>query len=143
MKEKYALILFGVSLASFSQFGIASNATPQYIKNAPQACLITRDTGDKYCLKAGESAGYSLPMNIRGHEVDLQIPSGLKIILSDYDNLSYNRLGTFDSYTAYADLEHVKARNGEYLDFSSPHSMRVIATKKVPEACIISKYTGE
>ncbi|RMZ61959.1 hemolysin, partial [Vibrio anguillarum] len=52
---------------------------------------------------------------------------GLGVILSDWDNLSYNRLAVFGGNTSNAQLKSVKAYNGELLDFSHPRSMRVVS----------------
>ena len=142
MKIQSVFLLMGFTLASFSNVSVASTDNPQYILNAPEACVITRDTGKKFCLKAGEIQNV-LPNGISGHEVDLMVPSGLSLVLSDYPHLSYNRLASFNRYTTNLNLEKVKAVNGRYIDFSRPKSMRVVAVKKVPEACIISRQNGE
>ena len=142
MKENYLLLLFGMSLTSVSNISIASDSTLIYAESIPEACIITRDTSDKYCLKAGEIA-YTLPKYIMGDEVDLLVPSGLEVVLSDYGSIPNNHTASFDRYTENKQLEHVKARNGKYLDFSTPYSMLVVPTKKVPEACIVSRKSGE
>lgn len=107
-----------------------------------KACIVSRDTGAKYCLEAGQRSGYSLPSYIRGHDVDVIAPEGLGVMLSDWDNLSYNRLAVFERHTHNEAMEHVLARNGRYLDFSNPRSMRVVSTAKPDEACIVSRQTG-
>ena len=112
-------------------------------KPAAQACIKSRETGEQYCLSAGQRSGYSLPAHIYGHEVDVIAPNGLGVMLSDWDNLSYNRLAVFTGNTGNAQLENVHARNGQYLDFSAPRSMRVVEVEKAPEACIISRQTSE
>ncbi len=64
-------------------------------------------------------------------------------MLSDWDNLSYNRLAVFDRFTGNEDLKNVKPYNENYLDFSKPRSMRVLASENYPEGCIVSRQTGE
>ncbi|WP_223229983.1 leukocidin subunit S [Pseudoalteromonas piscicida] len=107
------------------------------------ACIVSRQTQESYCLKAGESSGYSLPSYIYNHEVDVIAPPGLGVMLSDWDNLSYNRIATFTGYTNNAQLKQVTAKNGQKLDFSHPRSMRVVSTQSQPQACIRSLDTGD
>lgn len=121
---------------------LSSNVV-QATTNEAEGCIISRLNGEKYCLKVGERSGYSLPSWIYAHPVDVQAPSGVSVMLSDWDNLSYNRLAVFDRYTGNEDLKNVKAYNGAYLDFSKPRSMRVLASETYPEACIVSRQTGE
>ncbi|EGQ9851616.1 hemolysin [Vibrio cholerae] len=120
-----------------------SSTVAQATTNEAEGCIISRLNGEKYCLKVGERSGYSLPSWIYAHPVDVQAPSGVSVMLSDWDNLSYNRLAVFDRYTGNEDLKNVKAYNGAYLDFSKPRSMRVLASETYPEACIVSRQTGE
>nr|MBF4312921.1 hypothetical protein [Vibrio anguillarum] len=75
-----------------------------------------RENAERFCLKEGERSGYSLPSYIYGHAVDIVAPEGLGVILSDWDNLSYNRLAVFGGNTSNAQLKSVKAYNGELLD---------------------------
>lgn len=117
-------------------------ATTSSAQEPAKACIVSRDTGAKYCLQAGQRSGYSLPSYIRGHDVDVIAPEGLGVMLSDWDNLSYNRLAVFERHTHNEAMEHVLARNGQYLDFSNPRSMRVVSTAKPDEACIVSRQTG-
>ncbi|WP_017217767.1 hypothetical protein [Pseudoalteromonas sp. NJ631] len=107
------------------------------------ACIVSRQTQESYCLKAGERSGYSLPDYIYNHEVDVIAPPGLGVMLSDWDNLSYNRIATFTGYTNNAQLQRVTAKDGQELDFSHPRSMRVVSTQSQPQACIRSLDTGD
>ncbi|WON78847.1 M66 family metalloprotease [Serratia sp. UGAL515B_01] len=92
-----------------------------------EGCIISNQTGDKYCLPIGERSGYSLPAWIYNHEVHVEAGSEAKVYLSDWDNLSYNRIGEFIGNVATSELKNVKAWNGMYLDFSKPRSMRVVS----------------
>jgi len=96
-----------------------------------EGCIVSRESGEKYCLNIGERSGYSLPSFIYNHEVDVYAGSGAGVMLSDWDNLSYNRIAVFTGFTPNNELESVKARNGQVLDFSNPRSMRVVA--RAPE----------
>ena len=96
-----------------------------------KACIVSRDTGAKYCLEAGQRSGYSLPSYIRGHDADVIAPEGLGVMLSDWDNLSSNGSAVFERHTHNEAMEHVLARIGRYLDFSNPRSMRVVCTETV------------
>src|SRR5436305_7699840 len=49
----------------------------------------------KYCLEAGQKSDYSLPAWIYAHDVYVQADSGVSVVLSDWDNLSYHRLAEF------------------------------------------------
>ncbi len=120
-----------------------SSTVAQATTNEAEGCIISRLNGEKYCLKVGERSGYSLPSWIYAHPIDVQAPSGVSVMLSDWDNLSYNRLAVFSGYTGNEQLKNVKAYNGAYLDFSKPRSMRVLASETYPEACIVSRQTGE
>ena len=112
------------------------------IHDPETACIVSRDTGAKYCLEAGQRSGYSLPSYIYGHDVDVIAPDGLAVQLSDLDNLSYNHVATFSRHTHNKALRRVRARNGHYLDFSNPRSMRVISTNAPHKACVISRLNG-
>jgi len=135
MERKLLAVVFG-SLA------LANISLPAHASE-PMGCIISQQSGEKYCLKAGERSGYSLPNWIYAHPVDVLAPSGVSVMLSDWDNLSYNRLAVFDSYTSNEQLKNVKAYNGRYLDFSKPRSMRVLASEQYPEACIVSLENDE
>lgn len=100
-------------------------------------CIVSLKTDAKFCLPVGQRSGYSLPSWIKGHEVYVQAPEGAAVMLSDWDNLSYNRLAIFSGTTTNQNLSRVKAFNGETLDFSAPHSMRVVMDDNAL-GCIIS-----
>ncbi len=102
----------------------------------PLGCIVSLDTQDEYCLPVGKRSGYSLPEFIYNKPVYVNAPQGVGVMLSDYDNLSYNRLATFTGYVSNDELKEVKAQNGEVLDFSHPHSMRVVESSE-PLGCIV------
>ncbi|HBD38198.1 MAG TPA: hemolysin, partial [Cupriavidus sp.] len=60
------------------------------------------------------------------HDVMVQADPGIGVMLSDYDNLSYNRLAVFSGVVENENMTKVKAYDGQTLDFSKPHSMRVV-----------------
>jgi len=107
-----------------------------------EGCIISLETGEKYCLKVGERSGYSLPSFIYKHEVDVVAAPGTGVMLSDWDNLSYNRLAVFTGYTPNQELESVKAYNGQFLDFSAPGSMRVVAKEQAIEPKLTWSWQG-
>ena len=72
----------------------------------------------------------------------MKAPQGLQVMLSDYGNLSYNRIATFNGTVENNKLKNVLARNGQYLDFSKPRSMRVFSSKE-PLGCIVSCTRSE
>jgi len=92
----------------------------------PLGCIVSLVSVDKYCLPAGERSGYSLPAWIYAHDVMVQADPGIGVMLSDYDNLSYNRLAVFSGVVENENMTKVKAYDGQTLDFSKPHSMRVV-----------------
>ncbi|MCG9575698.1 FG-GAP-like repeat-containing protein [Vibrio tubiashii] len=107
---------------------VSLNATSAFAKAAEgEGCIVSLETGEKYCLKVGERSGYSLPAFIYQHDVDVYAAPGTAVMLSDWDNLSYNRLAVFQGFTPNQELESVTAYNGKIIDFSAPRSMRVIA----------------
>ncbi|WP_407333953.1 calcium-binding protein [Enterovibrio sp. 27052020O] len=122
--------------------GHAAAATGATNEEKPQGCIVSLQTGEKYCLPVGERSGYSLPSWIKSHEVYVQAEEGSAVMLSDYDNLSYNRLAVFEGTVDNQKLSSVKAYNGQILDFSTPRSMRVVASNK-PLGCIVSLETGD
>lgn len=63
-------------------------------------------------------------------------------MLSDWDNLSYNRLAVFTGYTPNSELEAVKAYNGKVLDFSAPRSMRVVSRSPEVEPVLAWSWQG-
>ncbi|MEZ8082902.1 M66 family metalloprotease [Enterovibrio norvegicus] len=108
----------------------------------PKGCIVSLSSGAKYCLSVGKSAGYSLPSWINRHEVYVQAEPGAKVVLSDYDNLSYRRIASFEGTVENRKLSNVLAQNGDYIDFSTPRSMRV-EQSSTPLGCIVSLTTRE
>lgn len=92
-----------------------------------EGCIVSISTNKQYCLPVGSRSGYSLPNWIVGQEVYVDGGPKAKVLLSDWDNLSYNRVGEFIGNVGANDLRNVKAWNGQYLDFSRPRSMRVVS----------------
>ncbi|CAL8475306.1 Hemolysin-related protein [Caballeronia sp. S22] len=92
----------------------------------PVGCIVSLTSAAKYCLPAGQRSGYALPAWIYAQEVQVEAPPGLGVMLSDWDNLSYNRVATFPGLVQNWDLKKARAWNGEDLDFSRPRSMRVV-----------------
>jgi len=115
-------------LISLATVLVSLNATSAFAKAAEgEGCIVSLETGEKYCLKVGERSGYSLPAFIYQHDVDVYAAPGTAVMLSDWDNLSYNRLAVFQGFTPNQELESVTAYNGKIIDFSAPRSMRVVA----------------
>lgn len=115
-------------LISLATVLVSLNATSAFAKAAEgEGCIVSLETGEKYCLKVGERSGYSLPAFIYQHDVDVYAAPGTAVMLSDWDNLSYNRLSVFQGFTPNQELESVTAYNGKIIDFSAPRSMRVVA----------------
>lgn len=110
---------------------------PPLVNNTGKGCIVSLISGDKYCLSPGQRSGYHLPDWIYAHPVYIDNDRGVKVMLSDWDNLSYNRIATFEGTVINQDLKRVKAKNGEYLDFSHPKSMRVLESR-VKLGCIHS-----
>lgn len=92
-----------------------------------EGCIISASSGQRYCLPVGKRSGYRLPEWIIGHEVYVDSGAKAKVLLSDWDNLSYNRIGEFVGSVSPGEMKKVKAWNGQYLDFSKPRSMRVVS----------------
>lgn len=92
-----------------------------------EGCIVSVNTGKKYCLPVGTRSGYSLPDWIVGQEVYVDSGAKAKVLLSDWDNLSYNRIGVFTGNVGSNELKNVKAWSGEYLNFNKPRSMRVVS----------------
>jgi len=113
------------------------NAIAKEGPQGPQGCIVNIDTGQKYCLPVGQRSPYSLPEYVYNKPVYVDAPEGTGVMLSDWDNLSYNRIATFVGTVTNAELKSVKAQNGKNLDFSHPRSMRVV-NSTVPLGCIIS-----
>nr|UHS16746.1 putative hemolysin [Vibrio sp.] len=115
-------------LISLATVLVSLNVTSAFAKAAEgEGCIVSLETGEKYCLKVGERSGYSLPAFIYQHDVDVYAAPGTGVMLSDWDNLSYNRLAVFQGFTPNQELESVTAYNGKIIDFSAPRSMRVVA----------------
>ena len=92
-----------------------------------EGCIISASSGQRYCLPVGKRSGYRLPEWIIGHEVYVDSGAKAKVLLSDWDNLLYNRIGEFVGSVSPGEMKKVKAWNGQYLDFSKPRSMRVVS----------------
>lgn len=92
-----------------------------------EGCIISSSSGQRYCLPVGKRSGYSLPGWIIGQEVYVDSGTNAKVLLSDWDDLSYNRIGEFVGSVSPGEMKKVKAWNGQYLDFSKPRSMRVVS----------------
>ncbi|KAM3431135.1 hypothetical protein NHJ13734_007434 [Beauveria thailandica] len=107
----------------------------------PLGCIVNISNNDTYCLPAGERSPYSLPEWIYNKQVYVDAAPGTAVMLSDYDNLSYNRIATFDGTVENDKLKAVKAVNGETLDFSHPKSMRVVASSTAV-GCIFGLTSG-
>ncbi|KAG8406810.1 hypothetical protein J3459_014044 [Metarhizium acridum] len=107
----------------------------------PQGCIVSLQTSARYCLSAGNTSGYSLPRWIYEHEVYVDAAPGTAVQLSDFDNLSYKRIATFVGTVENNRLKSAKAASGKYLNFSRPHSMRVVKNT-TPVGCITSLITS-
>ncbi|HEH9417661.1 TPA: peptidase M66 [Aeromonas sobria] len=106
---------------SFSVYGKALPA------KANEGCIVSNTTEAQYCLPVGSRSGYSLPNWIISQEVHVDAGLNAKVLLSDWNNLSYNRIGEFVGSVGTNEMKKVKAWNGQYLDFSRPRSMRVVS----------------
>ena len=119
-------IISSIILTAYAGHSLA-NEQPQEDMEV-EACIVDiADESNKYCLPAGKRSGYSLPSNIYNKQVRVEVKNGLAVMLSDWDNLSYNRLGVFYENTSNSELKSVPAWNGQTLDFSHPRSMRVLS----------------
>jgi hypothetical protein len=107
----------------------------------PAGCIVSLQTAARYCLPVGQRSGYALPSWIYAHDVFVDAAPGTAVMLSDWDNLSYNRIATFVGTVENGGLKQVKAVNGQVLDFSRPHSMRVVRDT-TPLGCIVSLTSG-
>lgn len=105
-------------------------------------CIISLDSGDEFCLFRGAEKVAQLPSWIYKKNVYVQADRGTAVILSDWDNLSYNRTATFTGTVVNEQLKNVKADNGEFIDFSQPASMRVVASE-TPLGCIVIVSTSK
>ncbi|KAM3429613.1 hypothetical protein NHJ13734_008108 [Beauveria thailandica] len=111
-------------------------------ETGPRACIVSTQTNDRYCMSPGDKAEYALPKWIRGHTVRVDAGPGTAVELCDMDNLSYNRVAKFVGSVGNSALKAVKANNGETLDFSRPHSMRVL-TSATDLGCITALATAD
>ncbi|TMV01228.1 trypsin-like serine protease [Brucella haematophila] len=102
----------------------------------PQGCIVTLNTDLKYCLPIGEKIS-ELPPDFYGQEIYVDAGPDTTVMLSDYENLAYNRLAEFHGTVLNDELKSVEANNGQVLDFSRPHSMQVLSNT-IPVSCIIS-----
>lgn len=132
------ILLFCLPLISAILFIV----TPAHAQEKAQGCIVNVETKEEYCLPVGERSPYSLPEFIYNKQVDVNAPQGVGVMLSDWDNLSYNRIATFTGYVSNDELKDVKAANGENLDFSHPRSMRVLESNE-PLGCIVSVETPD
>jgi|GEM_PF-1949129 len=94
--------------------------------STPLGCITNMTSAERYCLPAGKTSGYSLPDWVYGQEVQVEADPGTAVQLSDWDNLSYNRVAEFSGFVQNWELKKVKAYSSEELDFSRPKSMRVV-----------------
>lgn len=102
----------------------------------PKACIVNIETNEEFCLEDGQKVS-SLPAFVHKKPIYVRAPQGLQVMLSDYTNLSYNRIATFNGTVEHEKLKKVLAKNGHYLDFSKPRSMRVFSSKEAL-GCIVS-----
>ncbi|KHN99833.1 peptidase S1 and S6, chymotrypsin/Hap [Metarhizium album ARSEF 1941] len=107
----------------------------------PRGCIVSLRTSARYCLSADQEAEYSLPPWIYEHDVYVDAAPGTAVQLSDFDNLSYHRIATFVGTVDNGRLKSVRAANGVLLDFSRPHSMRVVSNTTAV-GCITSLLSG-
>jgi hypothetical protein len=108
----------------------------------PKGCIVSVETGEQYCLPSGKRSDYNLPDWINGKEVYVNAAPGTKVLLSDWGNLSHNRIAEFIGTVESEGLKNQEAWTGEFLDFSQPYSMRVMSSV-VPLGCIVSVETEE
>ncbi len=92
----------------------------------PLGCIVSLSSGERYCLPAGQRSHYTLPAWIDMQPVQVEAAPGLAVMLSDWANLSYNRVATFPGRVQNWELHDVEAWNGSKLNFTLPHSMRVV-----------------
>ncbi|WP_205743770.1 calcium-binding protein [Grimontia sedimenti] len=141
MNKLLSMLRWVVGLSIAVSISSAVNAN-ESSEGTPKGCIVSLETGAEYCLPVGQRSGYSLPSWIKSHEVRVQAEEGAAVMLSDWDNLSYNRLAVFSGTVTNSELTNVRAYNGQNLDFSAPRSMRVVASND-KLGCIVSLQTGE
>ncbi len=95
-----------------------------YADSQALGCIVSLNSGDKFCLPAGGIAN-SLPPWIKGHDVFVEADDGAAVMLSDVTKLARNRVAVFSGSLGNEHLKKVPAYSGEALDFSRPRSMRV------------------
>lgn len=109
----------------------------------PRACLVNEQFGTQYCLSAGEESyngDRKWPVLFSGWDVRVQADDGVAVRLSTSSRLDaagIQKSAQFFGTTDTDRLKHVKANDGEYLDFSKPNAMRVTLDSK-PLGCIVS-----
>ncbi|KAM3463266.1 hypothetical protein MY5147_009702 [Beauveria neobassiana] len=119
----------GVRVAKYKSWILSKYPEARFSsETGPRACIVSTQTNDRYCMSPGDKAEYALPEWIRGHTVRVDAGPGTAVELCDMDNLSYNRVAKFVGSVDNSTLKAVKANNGETLDFSRPHSMRVLSS---------------
>jgi hypothetical protein len=136
--KKQKSIFLSLVYGFFATLVINANA----IEQKPKACIVSVETGKEYCLSVGQWSGYSLPNWISGKEVYVNAQAGTKILLSDWDNLSYDRIAGFVGTVEPRGLNNKQAWNGQALNFSQPRSMRVVSSNEAL-GCIVSVKTGK
>ena len=94
---------------------------------ADEGCIVSASTGKPFCLKAGSNYLTSVPDWIYGHEIYVDGGSDIRVILSDWSDMSHQRVAEFNGYTGTEELKSVRHWNGQYLNFSRARSMRVIS----------------
>ncbi|GLZ23270.1 hypothetical protein [Burkholderia plantarii] len=109
----------------------------------PRACLVNVQFGTQYCLPAGQESyngDRKWPVLFSGWDVRVQADDGVAVRLSTNPRLDAAGIGKSAQFFGTTDtdrLRHVKANNGEYLNFSQPNAMRVTLDSK-PLGCIVS-----
>lgn len=116
-------------------------------RERPKGCIVLADTQNaalrrSFCLKPGEVSA-KVPDWIYGKKVDVQADSGVTVTLSPMDNLSFNRVASFNGTVENLLLQNIKAANGQYLNFSMPRSIRVDSGSAKPLGCIVSLMSAE
>lgn len=134
---KKALLCFSIIPLILTNSSVNASDTTSAL-----GCIVNIATHEEYCLPVGERSEYSLPDWIVGQDIYVSAEAGAKVMLSDWDNLSYNRLAVFEGTVTHTQLKNVRAFNGQYLDFSRPRSMRVLSSN-TPLGCIINMSTYE
>ncbi|HIF9456591.1 TPA: hypothetical protein ACX6SN_001197, partial [Photobacterium damselae] len=103
--------------------------------NKPLGCIKSTRTNAKFCLPVGGKVDI-LPDWILNDSIDVEVAPSLSVLLSDKENMADQHIAGFKNEVQSINLEHVMAWNGEYLDFSKPRSMRVVAEAINPHPCL-------